>query len=81
MAVILQEINKLRRNFDKYTPLKDFEKEVNRNNLRVKTLNDEIDKLKRETNLKLDKKLDLNEAVKIVNEINRIKEILASLQK
>jgi hypothetical protein len=58
--------------------LSDFDKELNKINLKFKGLNDqlkeEIEKVRREFNIKFDKKLDVTEALNIVNEINIIKE-------
>lgn len=60
------------------TKLSDFDKEMNKQNVKLKAINDsmkdEIDKVRREFNNKLDKKLDITEALKIVNEINLLKE-------
>lgn len=54
--------------------LDDLDKEVNKMNLRFKSVydhcNEEIEKLRKEMNNKLEKKLDINEALKLVAEIN-----------
>jgi hypothetical protein len=51
---------------------------MNKQNVKFKAINDsmkdEIEKVRREFSNKLDKKLDITEALKIVNEINLLKE-------
>lgn len=81
VGVLLQEINKLRVNFENYATVQELEKESNKNNVRAKGLQEEIEKLRREMYAKVEKKLDMNEALKIVNEINLMKEQLSALQK
>jgi hypothetical protein len=51
---------------------------VNKVNARCKSINDhlqdEVDKIRREFNAKLNQKLDVSEALKIINELNYLKE-------
>ena len=83
MALILSEISKVQNNFSKYVLIVDWESESKKINQRLKVIGDSVsdstEKVRRELTTKINQKLDVSEALKIVNEINFLKEQIQAI--
>ena len=83
ITLILSEISKVQNNFSKYVLIGDWELESKKINQRMKVVGDSVgdstEKVRRELTTKINQKLDVSEALKIVNEINSLKESIQTI--